>query len=54
MSERIIPPPVAPVGRVTSGVAPKQRTRAPETGPEFQKILQEKMAPVLKFSAHAQ
>ncbi|HHU82113.1 MAG TPA: flagellar protein [Firmicutes bacterium] len=54
MSERIIPPPVAPAGRVTSGVAPKQRTRAPETGLEFQKILQEKMAPALKFSAHAQ
>ncbi|NLY88919.1 MAG: flagellar protein [Firmicutes bacterium] len=54
MTERIIPPPAAPAGRVTSGVVPKQRTRAPETGPEFQQILQEKMAPALKFSAHAQ
>ena len=54
MSERIIPPPVAPVGRVTPGVAPKPQTRAPETGPDFQQVLQEKMAPALKFSAHAQ
>lgn len=54
MTERIIPPPSTPVGRVTPEVTPKRRTHLPETGNEFQKVLQEKMAPALKFSAHAQ